>query len=572
MFSADLPIVQYLDLNGNPLNGGKVYIGQPNQNPETSPMTVYWDFAGTQPAAQPIRTTNGYSVRSGIISPIFVSGDFSITIRDAYDKLIYTAPKASEAGSIQAMFSTLTSASLIGYLQAGTGATQRTSQDKMRDRLDMRDFGVVAGDGNDHTSALQAAFNEASALNIPCYGPSGNIIISSTLTPMCSIIGEGAPYNGTGMTFQWEGSTAKVFEFASYTSGWLFERFRIDMQSVTTDTTAMYFDAGLNGACFRDVELRGKHTGASWGGTYYNHDGIYIAGGSGGTKYDMSQNRFERVFWTRLRNGLTVTDPSTQGPGNGNTFDGCFSWCNGWTVSMPGANNILLNCEFNAEANCHAIVQTGQFAVGWCYIGCDWGTAASGDGNQPIYADTSGGADICTLLGGTIETSNGGGVPQPIKDAGTTGGKVYRYLKFGQNNSDSDVLAVDQLQIGQSSVTSQFFYKEVTWTPEWSGLTVVGSASYSGQGTLIGNRFDWTVEITAGAGNSTASTAGTTRITNMPFTQTGLPATCTASDAASLASYGVGQGATGGKSMFTPTWAATSDGIVISGFYFTDGT
>jgi hypothetical protein len=50
-----------------------------------------------------------------------------------------------------------TDSSLVTYVPAGTGATQRTVQAKLRDVVSVKDFGVV-GDGTDETIKMQAAF------------------------------------------------------------------------------------------------------------------------------------------------------------------------------------------------------------------------------------------------------------------------------------------------------------------------------------------------------------------------------------------------------------------------------
>ena len=55
MLPVESPFKTYTDLDGKPLDNGYVYFGLPNQNPETAPVTVYWDAAGTIPAAQPLR-------------------------------------------------------------------------------------------------------------------------------------------------------------------------------------------------------------------------------------------------------------------------------------------------------------------------------------------------------------------------------------------------------------------------------------------------------------------------------------------------------------------------------------
>ena len=97
MLAISSPFSQFFDLDGSPLDAGRLYFGAVDQNPETSPIVVYWDAAGTQPAAQPIRTRNGYPVRSGTPAVIYVNGDYSITCRNARGELVGYAPNASEA-------------------------------------------------------------------------------------------------------------------------------------------------------------------------------------------------------------------------------------------------------------------------------------------------------------------------------------------------------------------------------------------------------------------------------------------------------------------------------------------
>ena len=66
------PYPIFTDKNGDPLDAGYLYFGTANLNPETSPIQVYYDSSLTQPAAQPIRTSNGYPMRNGSpISSIF---------------------------------------------------------------------------------------------------------------------------------------------------------------------------------------------------------------------------------------------------------------------------------------------------------------------------------------------------------------------------------------------------------------------------------------------------------------------------------------------------------------------
>ena len=82
------PYPLFLDLQGNPLQGGLLYFGVANQNPETSPITVYWDGALTQPAAQPISTINGFPARSGTPAQLFISSTYSVTVKDSTGALV----------------------------------------------------------------------------------------------------------------------------------------------------------------------------------------------------------------------------------------------------------------------------------------------------------------------------------------------------------------------------------------------------------------------------------------------------------------------------------------------------
>lgn len=95
MLATATPFPQYFDTDGKPLDRGQLYFGTANQNPETNPITVYWDLAGTQPAAQPIQTMNGYAMRNGTPALVYAPSDYSLTVRNKRGKLIYYAASAA---------------------------------------------------------------------------------------------------------------------------------------------------------------------------------------------------------------------------------------------------------------------------------------------------------------------------------------------------------------------------------------------------------------------------------------------------------------------------------------------
>lgn len=163
MLPVEQPFKTYTGLDGKPLDNGYVYFGMPNLNPITNPVTVYWDAAGTIPAAQPLRTVNGYIMRAGTPANVFFDGAYSELVQDSKKRQVFFA-RSSDDFSIASLVIGLSKslgAGLIGFMQSGIGAAFRTVLDKLRDNVNVRDYGAL-GDGTDAT----AAFARASAHSV----------------------------------------------------------------------------------------------------------------------------------------------------------------------------------------------------------------------------------------------------------------------------------------------------------------------------------------------------------------------------------------------------------------------
>jgi hypothetical protein len=92
----------FTDIDGQPLEAGYVWIGTANLDPQTNPITVYWDAALTILAPQPIRTLAGYPSNNGTPARLYVNSDYSIRVMNKNGSTVYSAPAATErySGSV----------------------------------------------------------------------------------------------------------------------------------------------------------------------------------------------------------------------------------------------------------------------------------------------------------------------------------------------------------------------------------------------------------------------------------------------------------------------------------------
>lgn len=96
-FSVRPPYPVFSESDGTPLEDGYIWIGQANLDPQTNPISVYYDAGLTQPAQQPIRTTGGYPSNSGTPANVYVSSDYSIKVLDKNGTLVYSTPSSPYA-------------------------------------------------------------------------------------------------------------------------------------------------------------------------------------------------------------------------------------------------------------------------------------------------------------------------------------------------------------------------------------------------------------------------------------------------------------------------------------------
>jgi hypothetical protein len=156
--SIQVPFPVFQGRDGQPLENGYVWIGEANLNPQTNPVTVYFDAALTIPAAQPLRTINGYVSRAGTPAQIYVDGvNFSILVQDSKGSMVYNFPEGTGISP---------DACGVIYNPPFTGAVPTPVCVKLAETVSVQDFGATSGaDTAAINAAIAYAVNNSAVVN-----------------------------------------------------------------------------------------------------------------------------------------------------------------------------------------------------------------------------------------------------------------------------------------------------------------------------------------------------------------------------------------------------------------------
>ena len=343
--------------SGVPLSGGKIYTYAAGT---TTPQTTYTTSAGNVAHSNPIVLDSAGRVPAGGEVWVTQSVNYKFVIKDANDTLISTNDNLYGIADTS-QFIGPTGSNLIGFIQGGANAVAETAQSKMRQTVNVLDFGADPTGATVTTTQIQNAIDYVYSIGGGVvYFPAGifnlgtvglNLITSITLQ------GSGAYYNGSGA-----GTIGTVLKYSGSNAALLGQNIlNVNIYDL------MVYDNGVTGTTAKGIWLNGF-----WKCTLRNVS-IY---GFGRTKGWGILGDTNNGFWGAQHNYFEMIETSSsifRMAGTSGSDAVTTSVCNtnrGYMYEFTNCEFVIINCTVEANEP----TQYGYRHFGYCQnvmIGCD---------------------------------------------------------------------------------------------------------------------------------------------------------------------------------------------------------
>lgn len=151
----------------------------------TTKKTAYTDAAGSTAHTYTSDGIGGEYIaldaRGELPAPLYLtSGAYDICLKTSAGATLWTR-RAEPVGDTAANLAASGGSALVGFLQAGTGATARTAQSKLREVVTPQDFGAVGDNTTDDYAAFQAAITHCQSTQSRLHITEGSYALSAQL-------------------------------------------------------------------------------------------------------------------------------------------------------------------------------------------------------------------------------------------------------------------------------------------------------------------------------------------------------------------------------------------------------
>jgi hypothetical protein len=269
-----------------------------------------------------------------------------------------------------------------------------------------------------------------------------------------------------------------------------------------------------------------------------------------GTGEQCSDNTWINIVMEGVGTGILMPEAIM------NTFIGGTSEGNGTGVSI-GVNS-LDNTFLGLDLEVNTVIDITCAGIRNVFSNClsdSQVTITGGNGNQIVGGQV---VDLTIDAGANGTVLLGVGYIGTLTDNGTDTSKHAVFFITGA------VLEADTspkgLTFGGSNLST--YIENGTWTVVPTGLTVVGTPTYVGKYSRIGNIVHWSVLFSATTSTSSAGAAGTSF--NLPIACNSNGSTCSAANMTTAEAYL--NGLVFSTVCYPPAWAATAS-VVVSGTY-----
>ena len=338
---------QFFTSNGVILSGGLVYTYAAGT---TTPQAAYTTISGSTAHTNPIVLDSAGRVPSG--------GEIWLTDAVAYKFVLQTSVAVliatydnitGNSSGIYATFAASSGSSLVGFIQAGSGAVATTVQEKLRETVSSSDFGAVGNGTTNDTTALVNFFAACMAgkrgyLEAGTYSvDEGQIIIQPTSNA-----------DVTGFYVETAGYFATVIKGRGTTQAPL-----ITIQNLTQTSGVGKF---LKGGYLGDLGFNGANQNSAWSTAH----ALSLRGLDGW--------EFGYLYGVSLKGDLLNIPPNLFGGNNPDPYHVAFctfrglqsNFGNGWVLNNENFVGFTSNEVFNVV--CYGS-STGAGAINTCGAG-----------------------------------------------------------------------------------------------------------------------------------------------------------------------------------------------------------